>query len=152
MRIPVVATLALATLLAAGAVRAAEGEGAHNRAIEYRESIMTILAWNMKPMGAMVKGEAPFDAAKFQAQAKDLAAVAQLDLLAGFPEGSDQGETDAKPEIWMKWDDFKGKLEALRSASKNLAEASVGGDLEKIKPAFGELGKSCKGCHEAYKN
>ncbi len=154
MRSPfaLVGGLSVAALLTAGTLTAAEGETPAHRAIEFRESAMTILSWNMKPMGAMVKGDTPLDAAKFRTYAQDLAATAQLDILAGFPEGSDEGETDARSDIWMKWDDFKGKLEALRTASKGLADAAAAADPEKIKPAFAEVGKACKSCHEAYKD
>jgi cytochrome c556 len=144
--------LGLVALLAAGNALAAEGETPASRAVEFRESVMTIFSWNLKPMGAMVKGDMPFDATEFQGYAKDLAQAARLDLLAGFPEGSDQGETAARTDIWMNWGDFQAKLEELRKQSQTLAEVAASGDLEKIKPAFGALGGACKGCHEAYKD
>ena len=31
--------------------------------VKYRQSVYTIIGWNFKPIGAMMKGEAPFDAA-----------------------------------------------------------------------------------------
>jgi len=31
--------------------------------VKYRQSVYTIIGWNFKPIGAMVKGEIPFDAA-----------------------------------------------------------------------------------------
>jgi cytochrome c556 len=134
------------------AVQAAEGETANSRAIEFREAVMTLFSWNLKPMGAMMKGDMPYDAVEFQGYAKDLAQAAGLDLLGGFPEGSEQGETAARMDIWMNWDDFKAKLEELRVNSKALAEVAMSGDAEKIKPAFGAVGGACKGCHDAYKD
>ena len=32
-------------------------------AAKYRQSVYTIIGWNFKPIGAMIKGEIPFDAA-----------------------------------------------------------------------------------------
>ncbi len=62
------------------------------------------------------------------------------------------GETDALPEIWMALEDFTAKYQDLQQAGKALYGAAAGGDMEKIKQAFGALGKSCKGCHKGYRN
>jgi len=32
-------------------------------AVDYRQSVYTVIGWNFKPIGAMIKGEIPFDAA-----------------------------------------------------------------------------------------
>lgn len=31
--------------------------------VGYRKSVYTVIGWNFKPIGAMIKGEVPFDAA-----------------------------------------------------------------------------------------
>lgn len=126
--------------------------GEFERDIEYRQAVMTIFAWNTKPMGAMLKGKQPFEAESFSQHAKDLEAAASLDLLAGFPEDSDAGETDALADIWLNFDDFKQKFANLRKASDELNKAASGSDQAAIKTAFGEVGKACKACHRAYKN
>jgi cytochrome c556 len=102
-------------------------------------------------MGAMVKGERPFDAKAFAAHAKDLAAVSSVSILAGFPEDTDGKGSKAKPEIWMKWDDFKDKMGVMQRELAKLNEVAAGGDQAAIKKQFGEAGKTCKGCHDDYK-
>ena len=147
-----VIALLLGSLSTAAIAHGKEKEG-HAKAIDYRNSVMGILKWNMGPMGKMVKGEMPYDQAAFARHAKDLAAAAHLDLLAGFPEDSNEGDdTSARSDIWMDWDGFAEKYEALKKASSELAQTSAGGDLEAIKPKFGALGKSCKSCHDAFKD
>ena len=79
-------------------------------AIDYRTAVMTVFRWNIKPMGDMMKGEVPFDVPAFARHAKDLAAAASVDLLSGFPEESEEGDTDAKPEVWLDWEDFQKKF------------------------------------------
>lgn len=144
--------LLLGTLSAAAIAHGEEKEG-HAKAIGYRNSVMGVFKWNIGPMGKMVKGELPYDQAAFTRHAGDLAAAAHLDLLAGFPEGSDEGDdTDARSDIWMDWEGFVKKYEALKKASSELAETASGGDLEAIKPKFGALGKACKSCHDAFKD
>ena len=120
-------------------------------AIEYRQAVMKIVGWNFKPMGAMVKGDQPFNAKAFAVHAKDLAAVSSVNILAGFPEDTDGKGSKAKPEIWMKWDDFKKKMGDMTRETAKLAEVAKGGDEAAMKKQFGETGKTCKGCHDDYK-
>ena len=140
-------------VLAFSTVSSAHAEDADPKkeAIEYRQSVMTIVGWNFKPMGAMVKGEKPFDAKAFATHAKDLAAVTGVDILSGFPEDSDGEGSKAKAEIWLKFDDFKDKMGAMQREAAKLAEVAAGGDPEAMKKQFGATGKTCKGCHDDYK-
>jgi cytochrome c556 len=141
-----------ATLLMVTAVVAHEEDtDPKKEAIEYRQSVMTIVGWNFRPMGAMVKGDRPFDAKAFAAHAKDLAAVASVDILPGFPEDSDGKGSKAKPEIWMKWDDFKEKLGNMQREVAKLGEVAAGGDEGAMKKQFGATAKTCKACHDDYK-
>lgn len=128
-----------------------QDESPAERAIKYRESVMTILRWNIAPMGAMLKGDRPFDQASFAKHAKDLATTANLDLLGGFPEGSDQGDTDVKPELWLNWEDFKRKFESFRANAAKLSEVATTGDQAAITKAFEAVGESCKSCHKEYR-
>ena len=133
-------------------LQAHEKEGDAERAIEYRQSVMTVFGWNMKPMGAMIKGAVPFDQAAFAKHAKDLDAAAHLDLLAGFPEDSEGDDSDARADIWLNFDDFKQKYADLQTAVGSLHKAAEGNDQAAIKDAFGGVGKACKACHKAYKD
>jgi cytochrome c556 len=119
--------------------------------IAYRRSAMTMIGWNFSPMGAMVKGKIPFDAADFAKHADRIAGLAPQ-VLEGFAKGSDQGaETDAKPDIWTHFDDFRSKLSDLVEQSKALSEVSKGGDEATMKEQFKKLGGACKACHDKYK-
>jgi len=56
------------------------------------------------------------------AYGKDLKAVVGLNIMRGFPPGSDQGATKAKPEIWKNLEDFQKKLEAMQTEATKLGE------------------------------
>jgi cytochrome c556 len=142
---------AAAVLMATSLAAHAQDSDPKKDAIKYRQGAMAVVGWNFKPMGAMVKGDRPFDAKAFAAHAKDLAAVSSLDILAGFPADSDGKGSKAKPEIWMKWDDFKAKMGDMTRETAKLAEVAKGGDEAAMKKQFGETGKTCKGCHDDYK-
>ena len=129
-----------------------EDDAAVERAVEYRQAVMTILGRNMNLMGAMIKQQLPYDQKTFTRLAKDLDATANLDLLAGFPRGSLNEESDAKRDIWHNVEDFEQKYYKMQSASNDVKQVAETGDEAKIKPVFFELAKACKACHKAYRN
>lgn len=147
LRSPRHAIACVALLLAAGAAQAGKVEDA----VEYREGVMNVFSWNAGHMVAMAKGEVPFDRAAFQGYATDLAAAANLDLLAGFPEDSVSEDSDAKDEIWLNWKDFESNLRALRSESAKLVEVAKDGDEEAIKSQLNATRRTCKACHDDFK-
>jgi cytochrome c556 len=112
---------------------------------------MTVFRWNIKPMGDMMKGDIPYDGAAFARHAKDLAAAASVDLLSGFPEESEEGDTDAKPEVWMDWEDFQKKFKDLQEQSAKLAEVAAGGGRGVIAEQFNATAETCKACHKKFK-
>ena len=142
----------IALLTLATGILTMQGAGANEAAIEYRQAVMNVYLWNLKPMAGMVKGKIPFDAKLFRSRAEGLATATRLDLLSGFPEGStDEFDSSAKPVIWEKWPEFKGKFEALRRESAKLAEAARSGDAAAMKAQFGNTAKSCGGCHKKFR-
>ena len=64
----------------------------------YRQSWFAMMAFNFGPMTSMVKGEIPWQEMQMAGYADQLAALVTLDVMRGFPEGSDKGTTRAKPE------------------------------------------------------
>ncbi len=149
-RIP--ASLAILALCVNLAQAHDDGEGEFEAAIEYRTGVMNVMLWNLKHMGAVVKGKAKYDQAAFTRQARDLNAASHLDILPGFPEDSDEGDdTDAKGEIWLDWDNFTAKLDSLRKETSALATTAAGGDFAAIKTQYGKVGKACKSCHKAFR-
>ncbi len=122
-------------------------------AIEYRHSVFEVIGWNFKPMAAMVKGEAPYDKEAFAKRAANVATMAPM-ALEGFAPGTEKGDkekTQAKPAIWEKMDDFKGKMSKLAEESTKLAAISKTGTFDEIKKQFGATGAACKACHDDYK-
>ena len=119
----------------------------------YRQSWFAMVAANFGPMVAMVKGEIPWQENEMAAYADQLAALTTLDVLRGFPDGSDKGTTRAKPELWENKPDFAAKMDDLKTAVNALQEvANQGTDRKAIATAVGVTGKACKACHDEYKS
>lgn len=62
-----------------------------------------------------------------------------------------EGYTKAKDSIWENWEDFASRLDKLEVDAHAFAEAAKTGDMSKIGPAMGAVGKNCKSCHDEYK-
>jgi len=118
--------------------------------IRYRQSVMNVIGRAMGPMGAMAQGKAPFNAAVAQ---KNSALVETMLALPwdSFGPGTDKGApTKADLKIWKETAKFRQGSEATQKAAASLAAAAKTGDEGKFKAAFGELGKTCKSCHEDF--
>ena len=117
-------------------------------AIKYRQSVFTVLANSFGKIGAVAKGEAPYNKDEV---AKNAAVVATLSTLPwqAFGQGTEGGKAQA--DIWSDNAKFKAASEKMQLAVANLNTAAQSGDLESIKKAFGAAGATCKGCHDDFK-
>ena len=117
--------------------------------IAARKALMKANGQGAGALAKMLKGEAPFDPAvakKAFASFED--AAAKMPTL--FPDNSKiGGETAASPKIWENMADVKARFVKLGNDSK-AADASVK-DLDSLKTAFSQLGKSCNDCNELYR-
>lgn len=71
-----------------------------------------------------------------------------------FPAGSgpeSEIEMAAKPEIWTSKADFAKLQAAFSEHAQKLVQVSAGGDKAAIQAQWRELGKTCKGCHDRFR-
>lgn len=141
----------IAAAVSAMLVSSVSAESKAEKSIEYRQGVYRVIGWNFGMMGAMVKGEVPYDKEAFAKRATNVATMAPM-VLEGFGPGTNKGaKTEAKPEIWAKMDDFKLKLSKMNDEATKLAAISKTGSFDEIKKQFGATGASCKACHDEYK-
>ena len=143
-------SLAMAAVGAGIAMPAAAQFAKPEDAIKYRKSAMTVMATHFGRVAAMANGRIPFDA-KAAADNAEIATVVSKLPFAGFVEGTDKGETKAEPKIWTEMDKFKGAATKMQEEMAKLNAAAKTGNIDAIKAAAGETGKSCKACHDAYR-
>ncbi len=116
--------------------------------VEVREGLMKKAGGAMGALAAITKGEKPYDAAVVKASLTTLSDVGK-DFPNHFPEGSDAG-SEASPEIWKNFDDFKAKAAKLTSDADMLL-AQLPADQAGVKAAVGTLGADCSSCHQVYR-
>jgi cytochrome c556 len=117
-------------------------------AIKYRQATFTVMAAHFSRIGAVVKGEKPFNKDEVAANAAVVASLAHLPWQA-FGTGTEGGKS--LPEIWKEADKFKAGADKMEKAVAELNTAAKSGNLESIKKAFGAAGQSCKACHDNYR-
>jgi len=118
-------------------------------AIKYRQSAMFLQGTHAGRIGAMVNGRVAFDAKVLAENAAVLDAVIKLPF-AAFVDGTDKGNTRAKPEIWRERDKFNAAAAKAQEEVAKLNAAAKTANLEQIKPAFGAVGQACKACHDDF--
>ena len=119
-------------------------------AIKLRQSAMKLIGYNFGSIGAMVNDKKPYN--------KDEAIrnATHVEGLSGQPfeffiAGSDKGDTKAEPKIWTEMDKFRAAASKMQEEMGKLNVAAKGGNLDAIKAAVGDTGKSCKACHDNYR-
>ncbi len=136
--------------VAACLVMTAAAAVAQDNPIEQRQQIMKHIGKAVGAGAKMAKGELPFDektaAEVFTTIKSEFPGFTDL-----FPDGTQTGnDTEAKATIWSDRDGFeKAADEMLQVASKYAANPPT--TLDTFRPALGELGKKCGGCHETYR-
>jgi cytochrome c556 len=148
MKKPILALAAVAGLMTA--LPAAAQFAKPEDAIKYRKAAFTVMGSHFGRIGAMVNGRAPFDA-KAAAEHAEVASLMSKLPYTAFVDGTDKGDTKAKPEIWTEGDKFRAAASKMQDEMVKLNAAAKTGNLDTIKAAFGPVGQSCKACHDQYR-
>ncbi|MCU0564830.1 MAG: cytochrome c [Desulfobacterales bacterium] len=120
-------------------------------AVKYRQSAMFLIGQHFSRMGAVVKGDAPYDKAAFEKNAAAVDTLYRLPVVEAFMvAGSDKG-SGMKPEALSEKDKFTQMHNVTSAELAKLVAAARGGDLNAIKPQFGATGGTCQACHKAYR-
>ena len=119
-------------------------------AIKYRKASFTVMAAHFGRLGAMANGRAPYDAKAASDNADVVATLSKLPW-AAFGEGTDKGDTRAKPEIWKEAAKYKETADKMQAEIVKLNTAAKAGNIDALKVAFGPAAASCKACHDAFR-
>ena len=100
-------------------------------------------------MGKMVKEEEPYEPEAFKQAAAAFAQNSKkpFELFQSDPDGNGR----ALPAVWADEAKFKAAETAFADAVNKLSAAAGTGRLDEIKAAYGEVGASCKACHDSFR-
>ena len=119
-------------------------------AVKYRKASFTVMSAHFGRLGAIANGRMPYDA-KAAAENADVALTLSKLPWAAFGEGTDKGETRAKPEIWKESAKFKEAADKMQVEMGKLNVAAKAGNIDALKAAFGPAAASCKACHDNFR-
>jgi len=150
-----IARIALGALAVSVTV-AAHAQMTAEDAIRTRQSGYDFIAWNMGKIKAqVVDGSVPYNQAQVQAAANAIAAIANSGMGSLYVPGSDKGTgwqpTKLKSSFFQETDKAGPIAINFVTQANKLQEVAAGGDKDAIKAQFGEVGKTCKACHDDYR-
>ena len=120
-------------------------------AIKYRQAVMFLIAKHFGRMGAVVKGQKPYDREDFARNAAVVKTLSTLPWEAFMVPGTDKGKTGLKSVAFSKQAEFNMAAEKMEAEVTKLVKAADSGDLNSIKAQFGKVGQTCGGCHKKFR-
>ncbi len=150
MRVSLKGVILGIVLSAIGGVALA-GFSKSEEAIEYRQSVMTVIGHHFGSLAAVVKEQAPYEQKAVEHDAMVIKTMADLPWDAMMLPGSTKGHTTLKASALKEKDKFMGVARELESTTQKLEETAADGDLSTVKAQFGVVAGVCKACHSTYR-
>ncbi len=116
--------------------------------VRFRQSAFNVIGRNFAQLGAIAKGERPYDQA-FAVKTATLLEILAPQPFTAFGPGTDVGTHKADPKVWSDSAKFKEAAEKFQFEIAKLSTAAK--DLDTLKLQVGAVGKTCKGCHDEFR-
>ena len=116
--------------------------------VKERMVTMKALASSMKALNQVKSGKMPIAASK-----KISEKIIELSKLipAQFPAGTYSFPSEASPKIDSERAHFERIAARLGEAASTIPKIARAGDLKKFTSSFRDIGKTCSGCHKAFR-
>lgn len=144
--------LAAATAIAAlgGASFEALAQAKPDVMVKQRQAAMVLQGKYLGPIGAMMKGAAPYNADVVAVNATFLENLARMPW-DGFDPSTKGEKSKAKPEVFTDTAKFKAAADLLETETAKLGAAARAKNEAGVRAAFGGVAKACGGCHDAFR-
>jgi cytochrome c556 len=121
-------------------------------AVQFRQAILQLVRSNMGPMGAMAKGDIPYNADVMELNSLRIEQLGLMmeDYFVADTRAFDV-DTGALDAIWDNQADFNQKAQDMVNAAINVREVASARTADDYRKAIGALGATCKACHDDYK-
>lgn len=154
-RSPLVAAGVALALAAASAAVLAQSAPKPEQLIKWRQSAFQVVAWNAGRIKASVEG-ASYNKDEVQKSANAIAAIANAGLGGLFAPGTETGkgwrDTTVKAELFQDPKKAGEHAAAFGKEANELARLASAGDPAAVKEQFGRLNRTCKSCHDDFRN
>ncbi len=118
--------------------------------VKQRQAAMTLQGKYLGPIGAMLKGNIPYNADIVARNATFLENLARMPW-DGFDPSTRGEKSRARPEVFTDGPKVKAAIDAFEDATAKLGAAARAKDEAGVRAAFGPVAKACGGCHDSYR-
>ena len=116
-----------------------------------RIAIFKKMTKTLEPLGLVVRGRQDYVKSEFVDGAQALKDLSTQPWVYFTADGN-YPPTRAKPEVWSKPDEFKQAQNKFLASVDKLVAVSDSADMAAIGTAVDAVQKSCKSCHEQFRN
>ncbi len=123
----------LAAGLGAAGTQALFAHGGATGIVKERMDAMLGMGKIVKSLSEMMRGDKEYDAKQVKAGAEFIKKHAGEAMTKQFPEGVKSKHTEARPEIWKNWEEFRviaGQLETFATALEKAADNGLMKDAQ----------------------
>ncbi len=122
--------------------------------LKARQGEMQLRSYNAGPLFGMAKGDIEYDAELASQLAGNLKTQLSLNMGGAWKQGTSideyPGKTTALAKIWTTYPEVSEYGKRYARAVNELA-AEAGNGVDALRSKIGALGKSCKGCHDDFR-
>ena len=140
----------LALALGAGFTLDAAAQAKPETLVKQRQAAMTLVGKYWGPLAGMAQGKLPYDANIVARNAGYLDALSKMPW-DGFDASTANEKSGTLPEVYKDAAGFKAAQDKLQGEVGKLVAAAKGGNEAAIKAQLGEVGKTCGGCHNTFR-
>ena len=146
--------LAAAIALAGAGTAFAQQAPKPETLIKWRQSAFQVVAWNSGRIKANLDGE--YNKDQVIKSADVIAAIAGSGLGSLFPAGTETGkgwhDTTVKADLFANPAKVAQRSADFAKEANELLRIASSGDATAVKDQFGKLQKTCKSCHDDFRN
>jgi cytochrome c556 len=137
--------LLIASVVLTSATQAQNGVA--NRGVSKRMSMMSDATTAVETLVNMTAGRVRFDRVQARAARRNLIKITRS-IPSAFRKPDSDPLSRARPEIWLRWNDFETHADTARRAARRLQVDR----LESLRLTLPDVIKSCLSCHQVYRN
>ena len=142
--------IAMAAAALGGASLEALAQAKPDVLVKQRQAAMTLQGKYLGPIGAMLKGAAPYNADTVALNATFLENLARMPW-DGFTPATEGEKSKTKPAVYKEMDKFKLAYERLETETAKLGAVARAKDEAGVRAAFGGVAKACGACHDDFR-
>jgi cytochrome c556 len=145
------AAITILALFALGACSGSADDTHPDQPVTKRRAVFKQFTRTLEPMGMVARDRKKYNQQEFNASALELQKLANQPWVYFTPD-SNYPPTRANPKVWSKPLEFRQAQEDYQTSVRQLVESARVGNLDVIRAAVNDVQRSCKTCHDQFRN